>query len=128
MELQELNVKLKSLYTRYEEIARQGDFERALEAGLEIFNELLLFVRSNVVDALANPLVREVALGVLIEYERGLSFVKGAREAFRSAPPLYASSIAEQTLEALNLYLNGLFNFAVGALLVIADLSSCAPS
>ncbi|MEM1668388.1 MAG: hypothetical protein QXE91_03995, partial [Thermofilaceae archaeon] len=94
MELKELNAKLKGLYSKYEEISRQGDFESALEAGLEIFNELLTFVKANVVDALANPFVREVALGVLIEYERGLSFVKGAREAFRSAPPLYASSIA----------------------------------
>ncbi|MEM0024185.1 MAG: hypothetical protein QXG48_02320 [Thermofilaceae archaeon] len=128
MELKELNAKLKGLYSKYEEISCQGDFESALEAGLEIFNELLTFVKANVVDALANPFVREVALGVLIEYERGLSFVKGAREAFRSAPPLYASSIAEQTLEALNLYLNGLFNFAVGALLIMADLSSYASS
>lgn len=126
MELGELQTKLKNLYSRYEEVAREGDFEKALETGVEIFNELLEFVKTNIVGALANPLVREVALSVLIEYERGLSFVKGAREAFRSAPPLYASSIAEQTLEALNLYLNGLFNLAVGALLVIADVSSYA--
>lgn len=126
MELQGFNAKLRDLYARYEEVAQQMDFENALEVGLEIFNELLAFVKSNVVSALTNPLIREVALSVLIEYERGLSFVKGAREAFRSAPPLYASSIAEQTLEALNLYLNGLFNFALGALVVMADLSSYA--
>lgn len=128
MELQELNAKLHNLYSRYEEVAGRGDLREALETGVEILDELLEFVKVCILGVITNPMVREVATRVLIEYERGLSFVKGAREAIRSAPPLYATGMLERTLRALDDYINGLFNFMMGALIVVADLTSYTPA
>lgn len=122
----EFNVKLKDLYSKYEEVCKQGNYEAALATGVEILSELIEFTRSNILCLFANPIVKEVATEILIEYERGLSFVKGASEAARSAPLLYAPGLAEKAIEALDAYINGLFNFAMGALLIVAELSSYA--
>lgn len=126
MEVQEFNVKLKDLYSRYEEVRKQGDYQTALATGVEILGELIEFTKSNILCLFANPIVKEVATEILIEYERGLSFVRGACEAARSAPLLYAPGLAERAMEVLDAFINGLFNFAMGALLVVAELSSYA--
>jgi len=120
-----INARLRELYSRYIEVLEGGDAEEALEVGVEILEELLLLTRKHVLESIANPAVKEVAIGVLLHYERELSFVRGAREALRSTPPLYAAAAAEKALETLSSCINGLFNFAVGALLVLADVFSC---
>jgi len=124
VELRELNVKLHELYSRCEEAYQEGDLEEALERGIEILDELLNFARSNVVGALTNPSIREVANRVLIEYERGLAYVKGAQEVARSTSPLYTAELLEKALSVLSACINGLFNFTVGALIVMAELAS----
>jgi len=124
VELRELNAKLHELYSRCEKAYQEGDLEEALERGVEILDELLNFARSNVVGVLTNPSIREVANRVLIEYERGLAYVKGAQEVARSTSPLYTAELLEKALGVLNACINGLFNFTVGALIVMAELAS----
>ncbi len=125
MSSEAVNARLRELYSKYVEVLEAGDAEKALEVGVEILEQLLLLTRKSVLDSIANPSVKEVAAEILLHYERELSFVKGAREALRSTPPLYAAAVAERALETLSSCINGLFNFAVGALLVIADVFSC---
>jgi len=120
-----VNARLRELHSKYVEVLEGGDAEKALEIGIEILEELLLLTRRHVLENIANPAVRELAAEVLLHYERNLSFVKGTREALRSSPPLYAAAVAERALETLSSCINGLFNFTVGALLVLADLFSC---
>lgn len=118
------NAKLRELYNSYVELLESGNVEEALETGVKILEELLLLTKKNVIDNIANPIVKEVASEVLVQYEKELSFVKGAREAARTMPPLYAAVVADRALETLSNCINGLFNFAMGALIVIADLLS----
>lgn len=120
------NVKLRELYNSYIEVLEMGDVEKALETGVKVLEELLTLTRKNVLESIANPAVKEMAVEILLHYEKELSFVKGAREAVRSMPPLYTTTVADRALETLSSCINGLFNFAVGALLVIADLLSYA--
>ncbi|MCS7104451.1 MAG: hypothetical protein NZ954_02650 [Thermofilaceae archaeon] len=122
MEPESINVKLRELYKEYVNVLEEGDAERAIETGVKILEELLSITRKNVLESLSNPFLKELALNILLQYERELSFVRGAQEAVKSMPPLYASDVTDKALETLSSSINGLFNFTVGALIVIADV------
>ncbi|MCD6356950.1 MAG: hypothetical protein DRJ96_02190 [Thermoprotei archaeon] len=122
MEARDVDGKLKQLYNEYREAVSSGDLDRAVDSGVRVLEELLEVARSWVVARITHPLVREAALDVLAHYERALSFVKGAREAVSGLPPIYSAGVKEEALEVLMSSVNGLFNFVVGALLVVADV------
>ncbi|MCX8181152.1 MAG: hypothetical protein N3E41_07250 [Thermofilaceae archaeon] len=122
MEPESINVKLRELYNKYVNVLEEGDAEGAIETGVKILEELLSITRRNVLESLSNPFLKELALNILLQYERELSFVRGAQEAVKSMPPLYASDVTDKALETLSSSINGLFNFTVGALIVIADV------
>lgn len=122
MEPEGINTKLRELYNEYVDVLEEGDAEKAIEAGVKILEELLSITRRNVLESLSNPFLKELALNILLQYERELSFVRGAREAVKSMPLLYASDVTDKALETLSNSINGLFNFTVGALIVIADV------
>lgn len=117
-----MDCKLKRLYTEYSEAVSSGDLDRAVDSGVRVLEELLEVARKHVISRVAYPPVREAALDVLSHYERALSFVKGAREAVNGLPPLYSAGVKEAALDVLVSSVNGLFNFVVGALLVVADI------
>ena len=122
MSTENFNVKLRELYNSYIEVLKMGDAEKALETGVKVLEELLILARRNILESIVNPTVKEIAVEILLHYEKELSFIKGAREAVRSMPPLYTATVADRALENLSSCINGLFNFAVGALLVMADV------
>ena len=123
-----LNLKVRALYEEYAEAVETGELDKAIEAGIKILEELLEVAKKNVLSAMTTPALREIALNILAHYEQELSYVKGAREAAQSMPAIYAVGVEEKALEVLSRSVNGLFNFVLGALLAIADISSCLNS
>ncbi len=123
VDLRELHGRLSELYSRYETLRASNEGE-ALEVGISILSELLDFVKREIVPVFTSPAVRDAVMTIVLEYEKGLSFVRGTAEAAYSAPPLYAPEMIERALSSLDTYISGLFNFAMGALLVLAELTS----
>ncbi len=127
MEVRELplaqaNEKLQELYREYVEAVSKNDYDRALELGSEIVEELLRLAHEYVIPSLTTPLARSVASKIVSHHEKALAFVKGAREAAKSTPVLYSFGVKEKAVEVLTATINGLFSFVMGALIVLSDI------
>lgn len=122
MQTTALNEKAKELYNKYIEVLENCDVESALETGLALMEMLLEAAKTRVLASLSNPSVKEIAYYIISQYEKETSFVKGAREATRTLSPLYATEVLDKALNNLSLSINGLLNFIVGALIMLADI------
>lgn len=122
VELEEVNKRIRDMYEKYNEALSNNNYDAALEVGTRMVEELLRIYEEIVMPVLTDPRVREVAREILSFHEQMLAFVRGTREALRNMPVIYSFGAKEKAVEALTSSINGLFNFVLGSLVVLAEL------
>jgi len=124
--LKEFYGEFLELNREYNEAVAKGKYDEAIDLGIKAMNLLLDVVRKRILESLTSQTAIEIVSDIINYYEKGLAYVEGLREASRKVPLLYAYEAKERALETLARDIRELFSFALGALVMLAEISNLA--
>ena len=122
--ISELNEKMKKFSQEFSQSLERKDFDHALKLSIEILEELILIAREDIVSILQDPYVKSIADDIIKGYEKSLSYVKGIIEGLKYVSPIYSIGEKERLVQVVASSINELFSFIMGALIIVAELSS----
>lgn len=120
----ELNEKMKKFSQEFSQSIEKRDFDRALKLSIRILEELIVIAREDIVSALQDPYVKDIADDIIKGYEKSLSYVEGIMEGLKYVSPIYSIGEKERLVQVVVSSINELFSFIMGALIIVAELSS----
>ncbi len=118
----ELSEMMKNYTQKFSEHLARRDYDSAIPLGLQVLEALLKIANEEIVGALQDPDLVKVGKDILKNYENIISYVKGSLNTLKYVSPIYAIGEKEQLVELIASSVSELFNFVMGALLIVASI------
>lgn len=124
MTVAQLNNKMKDFSKKFTDALEKKDFDKALEIGIDVLTDLTYIAKEDIVGVLSDTYVKGIAEDIVSSYEKTLSYIKGIIDGLKYVSPIYAIGEKERLVHILASAINELFSFIMGALIIVAELSS----
>ncbi|MEZ0345013.1 MAG: hypothetical protein ABWK01_00410 [Infirmifilum sp.] len=119
----ELSELMKRYIQQFNDYITKKDYDAAVELGLQVLEKLLKIANEEIIANLSDPNLVKIGEEVLKNYESAYSYAIGVRNALKYvSSPLYALGEKEQLVGLIASSVSELFNFIMGALLIVASL------
>ncbi|PLJ77675.1 MAG: hypothetical protein B7L53_04770 [Thermofilum sp. NZ13] len=117
-----LSEMMKEYTQKFSEYLARKDYDSAIPLGLQTLENLLKIAREEIVGMLNDPELVKVGESILKNYENIISYVKGSLSTLKYVSPIYAAGEKEQLVGLIASSVSEIFNFVMGALLIVASL------
>lgn len=118
----ELNTLMKDYVQKFSASIAKRDYDSAITMGLNVLEKLLKIASEEIISNLSDPALVKIGEEILKNHESTLSYVNGVLNGLRYVSPIYALSEKEQLVQIISSSVSELFNFIMGALLIVASI------
>ncbi|AKG39136.1 MAG: hypothetical protein ACP5II_07505 [Infirmifilum sp.] len=122
----ELSEMMRSYTRKFSEYVARKDYDSAIQLGLQVLEKLLKIASEEIIANISDPSVAKIGQEILKNYESTLSYVSGVMNGLKYVSPIYALGEKEQLVGLVASSVSELFNFIMGALLIVASIQGRA--
>lgn len=122
----ELSEMMRDYTQRFSEYIARKDYDSAIQLGLGVLEKLLRIANEEIIANISDPNIVKIGESILKNYESTVSYVTGVMNGLKYVSPIYALGEKEQLVGLIASSVSELFNFIMGALLIVASIQGRA--